>query len=224
MRAVIIGVGGLGSPLALALALASRETRLVLVDDDVVDLSNLQRQILFGTADVGRPKVEVARAALARRGIDPARIEAVRARFDADSARALVHDADVVCDGSDNLETKFLTNDVCVALGRPFVIAGAIRHGGMVFPARPRAGDACYRCLFETPPDEEILGCAAAGILGATCGVVAAAQAEAALALARGDSAEIQVFEEDAVRAFTIRRRVDCAACGIASPQPEVSS
>src|SRR5688572_12996228 len=155
-------MGGIGCPLALALAGAGR---LVLVDDDTVELSNLARQILYRTEDVGAPKATAARAALLRRGFRD--VEAVPARFEEDSARALLHDADVVCDGSDNLETKFFVNDACVAARRPFVIGGVLRAAGQVFPVRPGV-DACYRCLFEEPPGD-LETCADAGVLGPTC-------------------------------------------------------
>jgi molybdopterin-synthase adenylyltransferase len=214
---VIVGAGGLGCPLALALA-GSGAGRIVLVDDDVVELSNLQRQILYRTADVGRPKAQAAADALVRRGVAASRLEPVRARFDEESALALVHDADVVCDGSDNLETKFLVNDACAAGGRRFVIGGVLRASGQVFPVRPGV-DACYRCLFEEVPPGEMLTCADAGVLGATCGIVAAWQAAAALALAgeddpRGVLGRFWTFDGEARRSFTVHRRADCRACG----------
>ena len=209
---VLVGVGGLGCPLALALASAGR---LVLVDDDTVDLSNLARQVLFRTEDVGRPKVLAARDALLRRGVPAARVEAVAARFTEDSARALLHDADVVCDGSDNLETKFLVNDACVAAGRRFVIAGVLRSSGQVFAVRPGV-DACYRCLFEAPPPDAP-SCGDAGVLGTTCATVAGWQARAALALAGGDDPHDLVGRllllPDA-RRISLRPRAGCAACG----------
>jgi adenylyltransferase/sulfurtransferase len=217
---VIIGVGGLGCPLALALR---RAGRLVLVDDDVVDPTNLQRQILFGTADVGRPKVDAARDALLRRGA--LGVEAVRAHFDEATAGALLHDADVVCDGSDNLATKFLVNDACLRVGRRFVIAAAIRHGGNVFPVIPRE-TPCWRCLFEGLPDDELPSCADAGILGATCGQVAGIQAKAALALATGHDPDgligrVAVCERGETRSIAFRRRPGCSGCD--SPTLEVS-
>ncbi len=223
---VIVGAGGLGSPLALTLALAGAG-RLVLVDDDVVELSNLPRQILFRTADVGRPKVVAARDALLRRGVAPARVEAVRTRFDAASAAALLHDAAVVCDGSDDPATKFLVNDVARARGVPAVIAGVLRDRGNVFPVRVGDG-ACYRCLFEAPPegDDAAPSCADAGVLGPRCGQVAAWQARVALALASGDDPQgvtrrVWVFDDgaaaDAPRALELRRRADCPACARAA-------
>ncbi len=217
---LVIGVGGLGCPLALALR---RAGRLVLVDDDVVDATNLQRQILFGTADVGRPKVDAARDALLRRGA--LAVEAVRARFDETTAAALLHDADVVCDGSDNLPTKFLVNDACLRVGRRFVVAAAIRHGGNVFPVIPRE-TPCWRCLFEGMPDDELPSCADAGILGATCGQVAGLEAKAAMALATGRDPEeligrVWLCERGEVRSIAFRRRPGCSGCD--SPTLEVS-
>jgi len=221
---VVVGAGGLGAPLALALALAGAG-RLVLVDDDIVDLSNLPRQILYRSSDVGRPKVVVAREALLRRGVAPARIEAVRTRFDATSAAALLHDASVVCDGSDDPATKFFVNDAARARGVAAVIAGVVRDQGNVFPVR--VGDdagACYRCLFEAPPGGDDVGptCADAGVLGPRCGQVAAWQARVAIALATGDDPDglgrrVWLFDDgqsaDAPRALELRRREGCPTC-----------
>lgn len=213
---LVVGAGGLGTPLALALA-ASGAGRIVIVDDDVVELSNLQRQVLYRGADLGRPKAEALRDALVRRGVAPGRLEAVRARFDAASARALAHDADVLCDGSDDLDTKFLVNDVGAALGRPFVIAGVLRRSGQVFPVRPGV-DACYRCLFEAPPADAGPTCADAGVFGATCGEVAAVQARAAIALATGADphgvlGRFWLFDGAARREVQVNPRPGCAAC-----------
>jgi len=210
---LLVGAGGLGAPLALALQ-AAGAGRLVLVDDDVVDLSNLQRQILYRTADVGRPKAEAAREALLGRGPGGGHVETVRARFDRESARALLHDADVVCDGSDNLETKFLVNDAALAMGRPFVIAGVLRASGQVLPVRPGV-DACYRCLFEGPPDGEVATCADAGVFGATCGEVAALQARCAVALATGHDphavlGRLWLLEAEGRRALELHPRPGC--------------
>jgi len=216
---VVVGAGGLGSPLALTLALAGAG-RVVLVDDDVVDVSNLPRQILYRTADVGRPKVVAARAALVRRGVAAARVEAVRTRFDEASAAALLHDATVVCDGSDDAATKFFVNDVARARGVAAVIAGVVRDRGNVFPVGADGGGACYRCLFEAPPADDAPTCADAGVLGPRCGQVAAWQARVAIALATGDDPDgiarrVWIFDEagDAPRALELRRRPGCPTC-----------
>jgi adenylyltransferase/sulfurtransferase len=208
---LVVGAGGLGAPLALALH-AAGAGRVVLADPDLVELSNLQRQILFRTDDVGRAKAEAARHAFVRRGA--VGVETVRARFDPDSARALIHDADVICDATDDLATKFLVNDVGLAMGRPFVIAGVLRGAGQVFPVRPGI-DACYRCLFEAPPDAELATCADAGVLGATCGEVAALQARCALALATGHDphqvlGKVWLLSDEARRAIEIHPRPGC--------------
>ena len=160
---VIVGVGGLGCPLALGLA--ERGDRLVLVDFDRVELSNLARQILYRTEDVGRPKVEAAADALVRRGVPAGRIEPVMARWHPGLL------GDVVYEGSDDLATKFAVNDACVAAGVPCVIGGVLRSAGQVFHAVP--GGACYRCLFEAPPTDAVT-CAEAGVWGPMCLLVAA--------------------------------------------------
>ncbi|MSP16108.1 MAG: hypothetical protein EXR73_05755 [Myxococcales bacterium] len=224
---LVIGAGGLGAPLLLALGAAGAR-RLVIVDPDLVDESNLQRQVLYRTRDVGRPKVLAAKDALLRRwpGLS---IEPVRARFDETSARALATDADVLCEGSDDLATKFLANDVAHALGRSVVIGGVLRHAGQVFPVRP-GRDACYRCLFESLPSGDAARCADAGVFGATCGEVGALQARAALALA-GDPAHdallgrVWLVEPGGTRKLTLRPRAGCTGCGaVESPAAEVSS
>jgi adenylyltransferase/sulfurtransferase len=199
MDATIIGVGGLGCPLALDLALGG--ARLLLVDDDRVELSNLPRQILFRTADVGRPKVEAAADALVRRGVPAARVETVAARWSGERRG-------VVCEGTDSLATKFVVNDACVAAGVPLVIGGVLRHEGQVFPIAP--GFASYRCLFEAPPDD-VPSCADAGVLGPTCGLVAAVMARAARALAAGAPPD-GVWLVPSMRRLTIRPRPGCCA------------
>jgi adenylyltransferase/sulfurtransferase len=217
---VIVGAGGLGSPVALALALAGAG-RLVLVDDDAVELSNLPRQILFRTEDVGRAKAAAAKAALLRRGRAPASVEAIIARFDAQTAAPLLHDATVVIDGSDDPATKFLVSDAARAKGLPAVVAGVVRDRGNVFPVRPRAaGGPCYRCLFEDVPAEAGPTCADAGVLGPRCGQVAALAARVAVALATGRDPDalthrVWVFDDggEAPRGFELRARPDCPTC-----------
>jgi len=222
--ALIVGAGGLGGPLVYALGAAG--WRLRVCDDDVVDLSNLQRQVQFTTADVGRAKADALAAEAARRGLA---VEAVRARFDAATADALAGDARVLIDGSDDPATKLRVGDWAVAHGRPHVIAGVLRWGGTVFAGA--AGSSCFRCLFEDAPDDAP-SCADAGVVGAACAVVGGLAAEAALALSAGDLAgagSILVVDDLRTGAWPPRRvrfgrRPGCPACaqapGIAEPPP----
>lgn len=216
-RVFVVGAGGLGAPLCEALA-RSGVGALGIADDDRVDLTNLQRQVLYGTADVGRPKAEVAAERV--RGMAPAcEVTAVRTRVDAGNARALLAGWDVVCDGTDSLEAKFLLNDTCVALGVPFVVAGILRFSGQVMTVMP--GGACYRCLFEDlPPPGSVATCAQAGVLGAMAGVVGAIQAGEALRVLRGERPALAgaILVHDALegraRRIGVPRNPECRACG----------
>lgn len=172
-----MGAGGLGSALVLCLN-ACDDVSLTVIDDDRVALSNLQRQILHRTADVGQPKI----ASLRRLRV-PCR--GVAQRLDSANAESLLHGAALVLDGSDNFATRFLVNDTAVRLGIPFVFAGVQRYFGQVLPVIP-GRSACYRCIFVEPPgDDAALNCSGAGVLGAFVGVIAALQARAGLALLR---------------------------------------
>lgn len=222
IRFAIVGAGGLGGPIAYALA-AAGAGELLLVDGDVVELSNLQRQVQFTTDQVGGLKVFLLRDELARRGYDPARVDVLDDRFENNSAGWVIDRADVVIDGSDNFPTKFLVNDRCVAAGRPFVIGAVARYGGQVMAVRPGA-TACYRCLFERPPlGDEPMSCSDAGVLGATVGAIAGETARAAIALATGDDAaaatgELVVWDDlrTSARPRHVRfnPRPECTACG----------
>ena len=217
-RFALIGAGGLGGPIAYALA-AAGAAELLICDDDIVDLSNLQRQIQFTTPDVGRAKVVVIAEELIRRGYPAPHIHSIRARFTAENAPALLARVDFVLDCSDNFATKFLVNDQAIAAGLPFVISGVLRYGGQVLAVQPGVS-GCYRCLFEAPPDDE-LSCAEAGILGATVAVIAGWAAGVAIAMVDGNSAdpsgELLVFNDlrrDLVpRKVGFRRRPGCLAC-----------
>lgn len=215
---VVVGVGGLGSPVALSLA-AAGIGGIRIVDADVVELSNLQRQTLFVAADVGRPKVEAAAERL--RAVAPrARIEPHAVRLDAATAWELFEDADLVVDGSDNFATKFLVNDACVLGEIPLVTGGIRQWLGQVLTVRP-GRSACYRCLFEAPPPAgEIPTCAEAGVLGALAGIVGALQAREALRLLRGEPAATEGMlltveaQSGLVRRVPISERPDCEVCG----------
>lgn len=210
--ALVVGAGGLGGPIVYALAAAGWRIRVC--DDDVVDLSNLQRQVQFTTADVGRPKVDALAAEAARRGFA---IEVVHGRFDATTAAALAGDLDVLVDGSDDPRTKLAVGDWAVAHARPHVIAGVLRWGGTVFSGAP--GAACFRCLFEDAPDDAPT-CADAGVVGAACAVLGGLAAQAALALGArhlGDAGSILVVDDLrarwAPRRVRFERRPGCSAC-----------
>jgi len=222
-RVLIVGAGGLGSPAALYLAAAGVGT-LGLCDGDNVDLSNLQRQILHGTADVGRAKVESGRDALGRVNPD-VRVRAHALRLGADHAADLIAEYDVVVDGSDNFPTKFLLNDVAVQRGTPLVVGGILRFSGQVMTVLPRS--ACYRCVFEEAPPAGLMpACQEAGVLGAVAGVVGSIQAVEVLKilLGRGTPYADRILVYDALegtfRDVAVSRRQGCPAClrGAAAP------
>lgn len=189
-RVLVIGAGGLGSPLVQYLAAAGIGT-IGIVDDDAVALSNLQRQVLHGTADVGRPKVDSAADAV--RDINPhVAVEAHRLRLTADNADALIAAFDVIADGSDNFETRFLVADRAEALARPLVTAAVGRFDGsltVLMPHAERDGmpNPRYRDLFPAPPPPGLVpSCAEAGILGAVTGILGTLQAAEVLKLVLG--------------------------------------
>ncbi|MCB9563925.1 MAG: ThiF family adenylyltransferase [Kofleriaceae bacterium] len=210
----VVGAGGLGGPLVWALTAAG--ARVVVCDPDVVELSNLQRQVQFATADVGRAKAAALADEAARRGVAD-RVRAIAARFDATTADAIAGAADVVVDGSDSPATKLLVGDWAIARGRRHVVAGVLRWGGTVFSGAP--GAACFRCLFEDEPDDAP-SCADAGVVGAACAVIGGLAARAALALARGDAGDAGsiLVVEDLRRPWAPRRarfgrRSGCRTC-----------
>jgi len=188
---LVVGTGGLGSPVLLYLAAAGVGT-LGFADDDVVSLSNLQRQVIHGTADLGRPKVESARAALGRLNPHVA-VVPVAERFGPANAAELVAAHDVVVDGSDNFTTRFLAADVCFALARPLVTAAVSEFDGSITTLKPWETGAdgrlnpSYRCLFPAPPPPGLVPtCAEAGILGAVVGVLGTLAATEVLKLIVG--------------------------------------
>ncbi|GAB6967295.1 molybdopterin-synthase adenylyltransferase MoeB [Komagataeibacter kakiaceti JCM 25156] len=216
-RILIVGAGGLGSPVALYLA-AAGVGRIGLVDDDVVDLSNLQRQIAHVTDRIGQPKVESAAQAL--RAINPGtRVDCHNVRLTADNARELVRSYDLVCDGSDNFATRYLVADACALEQRTLVSAAVLRFEGQLSTFRP--GGPCYRCLYpEAPPAGTVPSCAEAGVFGAVTGVMGTLQATEALKeiLGIGESLAGRLLAWDALamRFHTIALPADpdCALCG----------
>ena len=181
-RVLVVGAGGLGAPLLQYLAAAGVGT-LGIVDDDAVSLSNLQRQVLHGTPDVGRAKVASAADAIAR--LNPhVTVEPIAARLDAGNARDLVRGWDVVADGSDNFDTRYAVSDACFHGGRPLVTAAVGAFDGSLTTLRPferaasGASNPTYRCLFPAPPPEgQVPTCAEAGVLGALTGILGAMMA-----------------------------------------------
>ncbi len=219
-RVLVVGAGGLGSPLLLYLAAAGIGT-LGVVDDDSVDLSNLQRQIVHPTARIGRPKVESARDTLT--AINPEiRVETHRLRLDAANAAALVRDYDIVADGSDNFATRYLLSDHCHAEGRTLVAGSLSPFDGQLSTFKSHLGPPhpCYRCLFrEAPPPDLVPRCETAGILGAVAGVIGTLQAVEVLKelLGLGESLSGQLLMYDALRAgfhkIRLPRDPDCPTC-----------
>lgn len=217
-KVLVIGAGGLGSPAAYYLAAAGIGI-LGIVDPDVVELSNLQRQILHGTQDIGRPKVDSARAALRR--LNPeVEVRTYAARFDDATALELAAGYDFIVEGSDNFETKFLVNDMAVKLGIPFSHAGIVRLQGQTMTVIPRK-TACYRCLFEQPPPpEEILNCQQSGVLGAVAGTLGTIQATEALKYLAGfeeglitDRLLVYDAKQMKFHSVEVARDPRCAAC-----------
>lgn len=228
-RVLLIGAGGLGSPAALYLAAAGVGT-LGIVDPDEVELSNLHRQILHGTADVARPKVESARDSLGR--INPhVRVEIFRQRFSSDNALVLARGWDVVVDGSDNFPTRYASNDACVALGIPNVYGSVWRFEGQVSVFAPHLGGPCYRCLNPVAPAPgAVPSCAEAGVLGVMPGLVGTLQAlETIKLLTRtGDVLLGRLLHVEALtmqfREFKLRRDPVCARCAPGNEQLPVKS
>jgi adenylyltransferase/sulfurtransferase len=217
-RVLLIGAGGLGCPLAQYLAAAGVGT-LGLVDHDKVEASNLQRQVLYGTADVGRPKVDVAAERIHAQNPD-VRVVTHAVRLTSGNALELLADWDVIVDGSDNFPTRYLVNDACVLLGKPNVHGSIFRFDGQTSVFDSRVGP-CYRCLYpEPPPPGAVPSCAEGGVLGVLPGLVALIQASETLKLVLGigDSLCGRLLQIDALgmefREFRIHKDPKCPACG----------
>ena len=227
-RVLMIGAGGLGSPAAFYLA-AAGVGHLRIADDDVVDRSNLQRQILHTEARIGEPKVASAQATLG--ALNPrTQVEAVQVRVTSDNIERLLDGVDVVLDGADNFPVRYLLNDACVKLGIPLVYGAVQRFEGQVsvFDAGRHRGELpCYRCLFpEPPPPEFAPNCAEAGVLGVLPGVIGLLQATEVvkLLLGIGDSLAGRLLQFDALsmrfRETRLRHDPDCAVCAVGRPFP----
>jgi len=216
-RILMIGTGGLGSPVGLYLAAAGVGT-LGLVDFDVVDESNLQRQVLFGQKDVGRPKIEAAAERL--RDVNPhISVETYETRLTSDNALELFADYDIIIDGTDNFHTRYLVNDACVLTGKPNVYGSIFRFEGQASIFWGAQGP-CYRCLFpEPPPPGLVPSCAEGGVLGVLPGIIGGLQANEALklVLGQGDSLIGRLVLFDALklkfRELKLRKDPECPLC-----------
>jgi molybdopterin/thiamine biosynthesis adenylyltransferase/rhodanese-related sulfurtransferase len=215
---LMIGTGGLGAPVGMYLA-AAGVGRMGLVDFDVVDASNLQRQIIHGTADIGRPKIESARDRL--HDINPhIEIETYETRLTSKNALGLIGDYDIVVDGTDNFPTRYLVNDACVLTGKPNVYGSIFRFEGQASVFWAQEG-ACYRCLYaEPPPPGLVPSCAEGGVLGVLPGIVGAIQATETIKLILGapDTLVNRLLLFDAwqmkFREFKLRKDPKCLVCG----------
>ncbi len=220
----VVGAGGLGSPVALYLAAAGIGT-IGLIDSDVVDLSNLQRQILHHTPDVGRSKVLSAKEKIY--ALNPeVTVETYEARFTANNALELIKPYDIVIDGVDNFPSKFLINDACYFADKPLVHGGILRFDGRVFSIIPKKS-ACYRCIFKEPPPAGLVpSCQEAGIIGVVAGVIGTIQATEAIKLILniGQPLTDRILDFDAqktsFREIKTKRNPKCPLCG---DNPEIT-
>jgi len=220
-RVLVVGAGGLGSPLLMYLASAGVGT-IGVIDDDVVDLSNLQRQIIHTTPDIDHSKVDSAKQTIEALNPDVTVI-CHQERLTADNAIALISDYDIVADGSDNFATRFLVNDACYLAGKTLVFAAIGQFEGQLSTFKAHSGDdaPCYRCLFPAPPaDGTVPSCAEAGVLGALAGVMGALQGVEVIKeiLELGDSmaGRLMIYDALSTRTRTIRLKPDpaCKLCG----------
>jgi molybdopterin-synthase adenylyltransferase len=227
--ALVIGVGGLGGPALLALA-AAGVGRLVFIDGDAVETSNLTRQPLFGEADLGERKVVAAARRLARR-YPALKLEPHDRRFDDGVALALARDCDVVVDGSDNFATKFLASDAAVEARRPLVHGGVLRYSAQLLTVLP-GQTGCLRCLFEGPPPPgSVPSCAEAGVLGPLAGFAGSLMGAEAVRILSGErgayAGRVAIYEARMARSRSapVRRRAGCLGCQalgpVEAPAPE---
>ena len=221
---VVVGAGGLGIPVSVYLA-AAGVGRIGIVDGDVVELSNLQRQFLFSQADVGRPKADVLRFKLM--AINPnVRVDVHGETLDSSNAMKVLEPYDVVVDATDNFPSRYLINDASVMLGKPDVYASVFRFDGQASVFSTREGP-CYRCLYpEPPPPETVQSCAEAGVFGVLTGVMGSIQANQAINMALGKGAplagKLLLFNglETSFEELKIRKNPDCPVCG---PKPKIT-
>lgn len=216
-KVLVVGAGGLGAPVSLYLA-AAGVGHIGIVDADVVDLSNLQRQIIHFTKDVGTLKVDSAKEKM--QAINPdVEVTTYHTFLRADNAKEIVEPWDFVVDGTDNFPVKFLINDICVMLGKPFSHGGILRFQGQTFTHLP--GTSCYRCFFkEPPPAGAVPTCSQAGVLGAIAGMLGTIQATEVLKyiLGIGELLTDRLLTFDAktmdFKTFKVKKRESCELCG----------
>jgi molybdopterin/thiamine biosynthesis adenylyltransferase len=216
-KVLIVGAGGLGSPIGFYLAAAGIGT-LGIIDGDTVDLSNLQRQILHATADVDRPKVDSARETLEALNPD-VRIVTYNERIGEHNILDLVSQYDFIVEGTDNFPSKFLVNDACVFAGKPFSQGGILRFQGQALTHAP--GEACYRCVFlEAPPKGAVPSCAEAGVFGAVAGMLGTIQAAETIKYITGVGEPLinRLLFFDALdmkfREMEVKKNPNCPVCG----------
>jgi len=223
-KVLIVGAGGLGSPAALYLAAAGVGT-LGIIDGDKVDLSNLHREIIHATPDLGRPKVLSAKEKM--EAINPdVKVIPYSERLTAKNALALLNPYDIILDGTDNFPAKFLVNDAAILSGKPLVHGGILRFEGQVFTILPRKS-ACYRCIFKQPPPPgAVPSCQEAGVIGVLAGVIGTIQATEVLKLILGigdlltDRMLTYEARNAAFREIRIRRNPNCPVC---SEHPQIT-
>lgn len=217
---LVVGAGGLGAPLLQYLA-AAGIGRLGVIDDDQVDLSNLQRQVIHRSEDIGAPKVRSAARAIAALNPD-VKVEAHNLRLAANNVAALVGSYDVIADGSDNFATRYLLNDACYVARKPLVSAAILRFEGQLttHKAYLGAGHPCLRCLFAAPPPpDQVPSCAAAGVLGALAGTMGSLQAtevvKELLGIGRSLSGRLLLYDalEAEMRFLALAKAPDCPLC-----------
>lgn len=224
-KVLVVGAGGLGSPVLYYLAAAGVGT-VGIVDDDLVDLTNLQRQIVHGTPDLDRAKVDSAAEKIHR--LNPhVRVEAQRVRLDERNVLALVEPYDVVVDGVDNFPARYLLNDACVMTGKTLVEGGILRYYGLVTTIKG-GESACYRCIFDAPPPPgAVPSCQEAGVLGAVAGVIGTLQATEVLKVLTGVGRPLynRLLQFDALgmrfQEIEVGRRPSCPVCGV---DPRITS
>ena len=217
-KILLVGAGGLGSPAALYLAAAGVGT-LGLVDFDVVDVTNLQRQVIHGTSDIGRPKLDSAADRI--RDINPhVHVEQFDTALDSTNALGIARDFDVIVDGTDNFPTRYLVNDTCVILGKPNAFGSVLRFEGQASVFATETGP-CYRCLFREPPPPGLVpSCAEGGVLGVLPGLIGTIQATETikLVIGQGETLAGRLLLIDALtmqfRTINVRRDPECPACG----------